>query len=57
MNKYEVEQKKINVANIKASVIAEFASLVLSTSMDINIPTPINAKPTKISMKIKTNTL
>lgn len=49
--------KKMNVANIKAIVIAEFASLVLSTSMDINIPIPINPKPTKMRIKIKTNAL
>lgn len=49
--------KRRNVANIKANVIAEFASLVLSTSMEINIPIPINPKPMKRRIKTKISEL
>lgn len=41
----------MKVANIRARVMAELASLVLSTSMDIITPTPMNANPTKNRMK------
>jgi hypothetical protein len=43
--------KSIKVANTSARVIAELASLVLSTSMDMIIPTPMNPKPTNNNMK------
>lgn len=38
---------KIKVAKTSSKVMAELASLVLSTSMDMNIPRPINPKPMK----------
>ena len=43
--------KSIKVANISANVIAELASLVLSTSMDMIIPIPMNPNPTDDNMK------
>ena len=35
------------MAKTNTKVIAELASLVLSTSMEISMPTPIKAKPMK----------
>ena len=39
----------MNVANTSMIVMAELASLVLSTNMDKSIPIPINPKPMKNS--------
>lgn len=44
-------KKKIKVANTRARVMAELASLVLSTSMDMIIPIPMNPKPMKKRIK------
>jgi len=43
--------KRINVTKINISVMAVFASLVLSTNIDIKIPIPIKPKPIKKSNK------
>jgi len=43
--------KSIKVANTSARVIAELASLVLSTNIDMIIPTPMNPNPTNDNMK------
>ena len=43
----------MKVANTSAKVMAELASLVLSTSMDIIIPTPMNPNPTKDKIKMR----
>jgi hypothetical protein len=43
--------KRMKVANTRARVMAEFASLVLSTNMDIIIPIPINPSPTNRRIK------
>ena len=43
---------RMKVANTSTNVMAELASLVLSTSMDMSTPTPMKANP----MKNKTST-
>jgi hypothetical protein len=44
--------KRMKVAKTKSRVIAELASLVLSTNMDMSIPNPIKPKPRKNKTKI-----
>lgn len=44
---------KIKVANTSTNVMAELASLVLSTNMDIKIPIPIKPKPMKNKTKAR----
>lgn len=44
---------RMKVANTSTNVIAELASFVLSTIMEINIPIPINPNPMKNNTKTK----
>jgi hypothetical protein len=59
--KFKISSKKLNliksgtkrtkVTKTKSKVMAELASLVLSTSIEIRIPTPIKPKPIKNNIK------
>ena len=47
----------MKVVKTRIRVMAEFASLVLSTRTDMSIPTPINPNPTEKSIKSRSRVL